>query len=429
MKSNKAIIKFALPAIIENFLQMLVGISDTMIVAHLSLSAVAAVSLANNLITVYQAIFIALGTIVSSLFAKKLATKMTQKIAQQQLIDAAVKLTLIIGLLLGAFSVLFAHPVLRIFGASGSVLELSTIYLSLVGGLIFLLGLMTTFGAFLRASGNTKTPMWASLLANILNLIFSATLIFGFHLGVLGTALGAVLARLIGTIFLYQKLKEKRPSHHFYRAKINSELIKLSLPAAAERLSMRLGDLLIMMIIVRLGERVFAGNAIGESITQFNYMPVFGMNTVTVILVAQAFAQPDRQSIKSYVKRTYWLSTAMMAVIGFSILLASNVLNALFTADPVAMQASSVVLLFSFLGTFFVTGTTTYTAAFQGMGNTNLPFYATTVGMFGIRLLLGAILALPLKMGLEGVWLAVLLDNFFRFIFLKIKFDRQLKIL
>ena len=75
MKTNKEILKFALPAIIENFLQMLVGVSDTMIVAHLSLSAVAAVSLANNLITVYQAIFIALGTIISSLFAKVLIEK------------------------------------------------------------------------------------------------------------------------------------------------------------------------------------------------------------------------------------------------------------------------------------------------------------------------------------------------------------------
>lgn len=75
MKTNREILKFAFPAIIENFLQMLVGVSDTMIVAHLSLSAVAAVSLANNLITVYQAIFIALGTIVSSLFAKVLIAK------------------------------------------------------------------------------------------------------------------------------------------------------------------------------------------------------------------------------------------------------------------------------------------------------------------------------------------------------------------
>ncbi|MFR6223384.1 MAG: MATE family efflux transporter, partial [Lactococcus lactis] len=287
MKTNREILKFAFPAIIENFLQMLVGVSDTMIVAHLSLSAVAAVSLANNLITVYQAIFIALGTIVSSLFAKVLIAKKVEE-NPKRLINSATKLTFLIGLALGVVSVVGARPILYLLGARQQVLELSIIYLSLVGGLIVLLALMTTFGAFLRADGNTKTPMWASFFASLLNLILSIVFIFVFHLGVLGTALGAVIARFIGTLFLYYKLKDKRPDLQFYKEKLDHQLIKLSLPATGERLSMRLGDLLIMMIIVRLGERVFAGNAIGESITQFNYMPVFGMATVTVILVAQA---------------------------------------------------------------------------------------------------------------------------------------------
>lgn len=422
MKTNKEILKFALPAIIENFLQMLVGVSDTMIVAHLSLSAVAAVSLANNLITVYQAIFIALGTIISSLFAKVLIEKKTKE-KPKELINSATKLTVLIGLVFGLFSLFAAQPLLYLLGARQQVLELSIIYLSLVGGLIVLLALMTTFGAFLRADGNTKTPMWASFFASVLNLLFSIVFIFVFHLGVLGTALGAVLARVIGAAFLYYKLKEKRPSLQFYKVKLNRQLIKLSLPAAGERLSMRLGDLLIMMIIVRLGERVFAGNAIGESITQFNYMPVFGMATVTVILVAQATAENNIENIKSYIKKTYWLATSMMFVIGLVLLLTANILNQLFTTDRIAMGASTTVILFSFLATFFVTGATTYTAAFQGIGNTKLPFYATTLGMFGIRLILGAFLALVLKLGLEGVWLAVLLDNFFRFVFLKIKFN------
>lgn len=425
MKTNKEILKFALPAIIENFLQMLVGVSDTMIVAHLSLSAVAAVSLANNLITVYQAIFIALGTIISSLFAKVLIEKKAKE-KSKELINSATKLTILIGLVFGLFSLFAAQPILYLLGARQQVLELSIIYLSLVGGLIVLLALMTTFGAFLRADGNTKTPMWASFFASVLNLLFSIVFIFVFHLGVLGTALGAVLARVIGTAFLYYKLKEKRPSLQFYKVKLNRQLIKLSLPAAGERLSMRLGDLLIMMIIVRLGERVFAGNAIGESITQFNYMPVFGMATVTVILVAQATAENNIENIKSYIKKTYWLATSMMFVIGLVLLLTANMLNQLFTTDRIAMGASMTVILFSFLATFFVTGATTYTAAFQGIGNTKLPFYATTLGMFGIRLILGAFLALVLKLGLEGVWLAVLLDNFFRFVFLKIKFKKTL---
>ncbi|MDM7653478.1 MAG: MATE family efflux transporter [Lactococcus cremoris] len=425
MKTNKEILKFALPAIIENFLQMLVGVSDTMIVAHLSLSAVAAVSLANNLITVYQAIFIALGTIISSLFAKVLIEKKAKE-KLKELINSATKLTVLIGLVFGLFSLFAAQPILYLLGARQQVLELSIIYLSLVGGLIVLLALMTTFGAFLRADGNTKTPMWASFFASVLNLLFSIVFIFVFHLGVLGTALGAVLARVIGTAFLYYKLKEKRPSLQFYKVKLNRQLIKLSLPAAGERLSMRLGDLLIMMIIVRLGERVFAGNAIGESITQFNYMPVFGMATVTVILVAQATAENNIENIKSYIKKTYWLATSMMFVIGLVLLLTANMLNHLFTTDRIAMGASTIVILFSFLATFFVTGATTYTVAFQGIGNTKLPFYATTLGMFGIRLILGAFLALVLKLGLEGVWLAVLLDNFFRFVFLKIKFKKTL---
>lgn len=425
MKTNKEILKFALPAIIENFLQMLVGVSDTMIVAHLSLSAVAAVSLANNLITVYQAIFIALGTIISSLFAKVLIEKKAKE-KLKELINSATKLTVLIGLVFGLFSLFAAQPILYLLGARQQVLELSIIYLSLVGGLIVLLALMTTFGAFLRADGNTKTPMWASFFASVLNLLFSIVFIFVFHLGVLGTALGAVLARVIGTAFLYYKLKEKRPSLQFYKEKLNRQLIKLSLPAAGERLSMRLGDLLIMMIIVRLGERVFAGNAIGESITQFNYMPVFGMATVTVILVAQETAENNIENIKSYIKKTYWLATSMMFVIGLVLLLTANMLNHLFTTDRIAMGASTIVILFSFLATFFVTGATTYTAAFQGIGNTKLPFYATTLGMFGIRLILGAFLALVLKLGLEGVWLAVLLDNFFRFVFLKIKFKKTL---
>ena len=188
MKTNKEILKFALPAIIENFLQMLVGVSDTMIVAHLSLSAVAAVSLANNLITVYQAIFIALGTIISSLFAKVLIEKKAKE-KLKELINSATKLTVLIGLVFGLFSLFAAQPILYLLGARQQVLELSIIYLSLVGGLIVLLALMTTFGAFLRADGNTKIPMWASFFASVLNLLFSIVFIFVFHLGVLGTAL------------------------------------------------------------------------------------------------------------------------------------------------------------------------------------------------------------------------------------------------
>lgn len=425
MKTNRDILKFAFPAIIENFLQMLVGVSDTFLVSHIGLAAIAAVSLANNIITVYQAIFIALGTIVTSLVARKIAEQNPK--LTRQFIDSAVKLTLLIGLVLGAVSILFSSPLTYFFGARNTVHQLSITYLMLVGGFIVLLGLMTTFGSFLRAKGNTKTPMWASFLVNIVNLILSATFIFIFHLGVLGSALGAVFARTLGTVYLYRKLRDERPSRHFLTVKLSKELINLAFPAAGERLAMRFGDLLIMLLIIGFGNPVFAGNSIGESITQFNYMPAFGMATVTVIFAAQEFGESHLENIQTYIKKTYWLATGMMGIIGFSIFLFSSPLIFLFTTNKGATQACETVILFSFLATFFVTGTTTYTAAFQGIGNAKLPFYTTTFGMFVIRLLLGTFFGILLHWQLAGVWFAVLLDNLFRFLFLKFKFDHEVK--
>ena len=424
MKSNREILKFALPAIIENFLQMLVGLSDTFLVTRIGLAVVAAVSLANNVIAVYQAIFIALGAIVSSLYARKLAE--SHVVSQQKIVDSAVKLTVILGIILGVISLGLGYPLALIFGARGAVLHLAYEYLALVGGTIMLLGLMTTFGSFLRTRGDSKTPMMASLLINVLNVILAAVFIFGLHLGVLGAALGTIGARLFGCFYLYGRIKSSRPQRHFWREKMNAELIRLTIPAAGERLSMRLGDLLIMIIVISFGEKVFAGNAIGESITQFNYMPIFGMATVTVVLIAQEFGKENLANIKRYIRKTYLLSALMMLVVGGGILLFSKWLTAGFTSNAVAASSSQTVILFSFLATFFVAGANIYTAAFQGIGNAKPPFYATTFGMLVIRTLSGVFFGHFLKMGLAGVWIGVLLDNLFRFVFLKIRFQKAL---
>ena len=79
MKQIKKIIRLAFPAMMENLLQMLMGVVDNYLVAQVGLIAVSGVSVANNIITIYQAIFIALGAAVSSLVAKSLGEKNAQK--------------------------------------------------------------------------------------------------------------------------------------------------------------------------------------------------------------------------------------------------------------------------------------------------------------------------------------------------------------
>jgi len=135
--------------------------------------------------------------------------------------------------------------------------------------------------------GKPQLPMYVSLLSNILNAIFSAVSVFVFHWGIAGVACSTVLSRFIGTLLLASQL----PMGNILKTikwHLDSDLLKIALPAAGERLMMRAGDVVIVAIIVKFGTEVVAGNAIGETLTQFNYMPGMGVATATVILVAHS---------------------------------------------------------------------------------------------------------------------------------------------
>ena len=422
MTTYKKIMNIAMPAMAENFLQMLMGMVDNYLVASLGLIAISGVSVASNIINIYQAIFIALGAAISSLISKTLAQGDKENLAFHT--TEAIKLTLLLSLLLGLISLLFGRQMLDLLGTEKAVAEAGGLYLALVGGTIVLLGLMTSFGALVRVTRNPRFPMYVSLLTNVLNALLSGLGIYVFQLGIVGVALGTVLARLVGVVILWRELD-------FFTIRwswgLDGELLRLSLPAAGERLMMRAGDVVIIAIVVAFGTEAVAGNAIGEVLTQFNYMPIFGVATATVMLVAHAVGEGDLQAVSLIRKRTFWLSFACMLPVALGIFAFGRPLTSLYTNNSGAITASLLVILFSLLGTPMAVGTVIYTALWQGLGNARLPFYATTIGMWLIRIISGYLLGVTLGLGLPGVWAGTLLDNGFRWLFLKVLFDRKMR--
>ena len=422
MTSYKKIMNIALPAMAENFLQMLMGMVDSYLVASLGLIAISGVSVASNIITIYQAIFIALGAAISSLISKSLAQGDKERLAYHR--AEAIKLTLLLSAFLGLLSLFFGRQMINLLGTEKEVAEAGGLYLALVGGTIVLLGLMTSFGALVRVTRNPRFPMYVSLLTNVLNALFSALGIYVFRLGIIGVALGTVLARLIGVVILWRELDL---STIRWRWGLDRELLRLSLPAAGERLMMRAGDVVIIAIVVVFGTDAVAGNAIGEVLTQFNYMPAFGVATATVMLVAHAVGEGDMQAVGLIRQRAFWLSFACMLPLALGIFALGRPLTLLYTDNSGAITASLSVILFSLLGTPMAVGTIIYTAVWQGLGNARLPFYATTIGMWLIRIVAGYVLGVTCGLGLPGVWAGTLLDNGFRWLFLKVLFDRKMR--
>ncbi|MET3634338.1 putative MATE family efflux protein [Streptococcus porcorum] len=404
--------KIALPAIVENLLQMLMGVVDNYLVAQLGVLAISGVAVANNILAVYQALFIALAAAISSRLASQQLTRAS--------IRQALSLTFWLSTCLGLISMLFSSQLLGLLGAEKNLSDLGGLYLAIVGGGSFSLAYLTSLGAILRVKGKVQLPAYVSLLTNLLNAILSALSVFIFDFGVVGVAISTVLSRLIGCVILFFFAKLDL-AVLIPELRVSRDFLAQALPIAGERLMMRLGDVVIVAIVVMLGTKAVAGNAIGETLTQFNYMPGLGLATATVILVAKAKKEEDRSKLKILIKEAYLLSSLLMATISGLVWLCGTPLSAAFSQDSAVQSYSSVVLLFSFLGTLATSGTLIYTAVFQGLGKAKLPFYATSIGMWGIRIGLGYLLALPLGLGLAGVWLATIADNIWRFAFLYLK--------
>ena len=423
LKKNKDILNIALPAMGENFLQMLMGMVDSYLVAHLGLIAISGVSVAGNIITIYQAIFIALGAAISSVISKSLGQKDQSKLAYH--VTEALKITLLLSLVLGGLSIFVGQEMIGLLGTEASVAESGGLYLALVGGTIVLLGLMTSLGALIRATHNPRLPLYVSFLSNALNILFSSVAIFILDMGIAGVAWGTILSRLVGVVILLSQLKlpYTRPTFG-----LDKDLLTLALPAAGERLMMRAGDVVIIALIVSFGTEAVAGNAIGEVLTQFNYMPAFGVATATVMQVAQAVGEDDWARVDNLSKQTFWLSLFLMLPLTLSIYALGTPLSHLYTSDPVAIEASVMVTLFSLLGTPMTTGTVIYTAVWQGLGNARLPFYATSIGMWCIRIGTGYLMGIVLGWGLPGIWAGTLLDNGFRWFFLHYRYKQYISL-
>lgn len=396
----------------ENVLQMLMGMVDSYLVAGLGMVALSGVSVANNILAIYQALFIALTAAISARLAQ--SSNQGEQVVGTRMTES-LKLTLLVSGILGLVAILAGPSLLALLGAEAAVVETGGLYLTLVGGAVVFLGLMTSLSAILRSLGRPALPMYVSLLSNLLNILLSAFAVFVLHAGVAGIAVGTVLSRLIGCLLLWSQLPVPLAE---WTWSMDKDLVRLALPAAGERLMMRAGDVMVVSLIVSLG------NAIGETLTQFNYMPAMGVATALVILTARY--RKDKTQVARLLQAGLFLSVGCMVLVAGLAYLFGPQLTRLYTEDILVGKASQTVLFYSLFGVPVTAATLILTALWQGLGNAKLPFFATSLGMWLVRILGALILVKVFKLGLDAIWIATILDNAFRAGFLYICYKKWL---
>lgn len=427
--ADRKLLALGIPATLEHILQTLVGFVDNLLIAKIGLGAITAVGLANSLMNVWLAIFLAMGIAASSPVAKAVGAKHFKKagrVAKDSLI-----ISLLVGLFFALISLLFGRSLLGILGAQGDVLEDALGYFSWVAGTAPLLAAMTVTGSLLRASGNTKSPLKVGLWVNLINILLDYLLIFGFGpipaLGILGTALGTVLARLIGCLLLWRELQTSplkiswQPGANYFQ-----DLTKLAIPASLERLAMRLGQVLYFGLILKIGTKTFAAHSLAGTIESFSYMPAYGLAAAAGSLIGQSLGAKSPEDALLFGRRANRLGCLIMIPLGALLFFLGPNLARIFTEDPQAISQVATALKIDGLAQPALAISLITTGSLQGMGDTTSPFLSTLAGMWLLRVFGVWFLGIQLNLGIAGIWLAIALDLTGRSIFLWARFRQGL---
>ncbi|MBC7223510.1 MAG: MATE family efflux transporter [Anaerolineae bacterium] len=405
----------AWPAIVEQLLNMTVGLVNTYLVGHLGATALAAVGLGDQVVTLFSILFSSVAVGATAVVARHVGAE------ERHVADVVGSQSILLAVGMGAVSALaaglLAGPLLRLLGAAPDVVAAGAVYLRIIAGTMLLMSVMFVGNAVLRGAGDTRTPMLVMLGVNGVNIVVAYALVNGVgglpRLGVAGSAIGAATARGLGGVAVVAILLRRRAAvrlvpryvarpvaHHLRR------ILAVGLPAGAEQLSLRIALLIFASLVTRLGTVAYAGHQVALMLMSLSYMPGWGFSVASTTLVGQALGagRPDEA------ERSALLSTMMnvlvMAAIGFLLFLGARPAAAIFTNEPAIIQQAVLALrTFAFAQPFLGIGFV-LAGALRGAGDTRSVLFLTSVPLWLVRLPLAYLLGMAMGLGLVGIWAA-----------------------
>ncbi len=421
-KISRNLLKLALPSMAENSLQMLFGMVDTAFLGHLSWQAMSGAGLANQLIFVFQVVIVAASVGVNVIVSN--ATGVNNRRKASRSLWNGVLLCLLWSVLLAGLAP-FSHNFLKIFGqVDGAVFQHAVTYLRTILLGMSSMSLMAVLGAALRGSGDTKTPMFATGFANLLNIFLDYAMIFGKfgfpRMEVFGAALATVISRFVGVLVLFVAVsknlylgerikKAMKPSLEDLR-----DIVRVGLPAAGENFMFSCGLLVFASILLMSGPMAYAGHRIGINIESLSFMPGWGISVAVTTLAGQYNGRRELEKVSAVARQGFLLAALIQVSAGAFIFLFPEIMIRLFTNQAEIVEIAKIPVRLVGLFQIFLALESSMNGVLRATGNTTFSMIVSAVAMWAVRLPLAYLFSVKLKLGLLGAWMGMVSDMSFR---------------
>ena len=403
------ILLLAWPVFVEQIFATLVSFADTAMVGSLGAEATASISISNSPVFLLNGLIMSLGVGITALVAR--ATGRGDGEQVKKLMRHALLAILYVGVPITILVIALYRKIPMWMGATDSFLDTAARYNLIVScGRIFSLTAMILNSAF-RGYGDTKTPMKANLVLNMVNVIGNFFLIYptrtmailGFSFtmpgagwGVEGagvaTAVGMAVSGLIALRNAFKKdnhyrieLKEKGSFKPDWE--LSHSIFRISLPALLERLCLSSASVLVASSIASLGTESVAASSLCGTAEALSYMPAFAFQMAIITLVGQALGADKPSLAEKFVRISIRLGGTVMFFTGAALFIFAEPIIGVFTPDPevIAIAAACLRVEASIQVPQLIGWI--YSGALQGAGDTKVIFYINAATNWGIRTL------------------------------------------
>jgi len=342
------------------------------------------------------------------------------------LANATVGQSLLIGfsmglVLAGAIYVL-ATPIGLMVNRTGLALRYVTEFLQIVAFAAPAMGLLLVGNACLRGAGDTRMPFVIMLGVNGVNIATSWLLVFGpAPIGghqVAGIAAGTVVAWSLGAIIVLTVLARGGPSIKLRRHRLRPQrvtirrILRVGVPNLVESAGGTwLATFIVLIIVGQLeGEGLIGSHMMAIRIESYSFQPGFAFGVAAATLAGQYLGLGDPARAHRAIGLAWGFAVALMGLVGVVFLVAPAPLTWIFTSNTdLIEQTIPLVRICGTIQIFFATYLV-LSFALKGAGDTKTTMKLTYLSVFLVRVPGAYILAIPLGLGLVGVWFALCAD-------------------
>lgn len=426
----RALCALALPVMLEQLGQFLLGTVDTYFAGQIGDNAIAAINVSNMFTSLFTGIFTSLGIGITVLIAHAIGEGDHDR--GSRLLHQSILLGTGAGALIGLVCLLFRRVFLIMAGARGEILELAVIYFTVVCVPCIFLCLTMVFSGALKALQNTRSSMKAALCANIANAALDL-LFIRMGLGVFGLGLATTLARGLNLLLLLRSCRREMTSIRLFppvwrvELPLMKELAVYSLPIMLTQLSNRFISLVGGSLVLRLGDIYYVSHSVTLQLDNYVCIPMIGFEAAAASLVSLSAGAKEPKQVIRYTWLACLLAMAAMTVLGIGAAVWAVPLSSIFS-DTLQVQLL-VKQTLTFMAFFQWTSALAQVAisAVQGIGDSRTPFYATLVCNIVFRLGGGYLMAYVLGWNLVGIWASYVVDFMARCLPLGLRFARYVR--